>query len=178
MADTPRRVTAVVIAHQNKPELLTLLENLKQQTRPVDEVILCVCCMDASDIVADIKLLDIHRDDIGQSKCDMGLRLSTGDYTFLASSDDEYHPEFIERLLGQNTDLILSGFHSHLVGEVAHSEPIVGRVTRGSFLVNTRKAVEVGYNHRNYEGDGLFIEDMVKAGASWSHVPEVLYYHR
>lgn len=178
MAQPSPRVTAVVIAHQNKKELKALLSNLSQQTHPIDELILCVCCMDVTNIHADIKLLDIHRDDTGQSKCDIGLRLSTGNYTFLASSDDEYHPEFIDRLLEQDSDLILSGFHSHLVGEVRDSKPITGRVTRGSFLVKTKKAQEVGYNHRTYEGDGLFVEDMVKAGASWSQVTRVLYRHR
>lgn len=170
-------VTAVVVGHQNAREMDDMLTCLRAQTRPIDQFIVVTCCM-AVTPVADICVQDIHREDWGQTKCDIGLRLSTSDYTFFASSDDYYEPEFVDELLKHDADLILSGFNSRLAGIVTDSQPTIGRVTRGSFLVRTSKGQAVGYNHRHYEADGQFVLDLIAAGATWVSVPKILYQHR
>jgi hypothetical protein len=58
------------------------------------------------------------------------------------------------------------------------SRPEVGKITRGSFLVRTELAQRVGYRHREYHADGLFVDDLMAAGAIAEHVPGVLYWHR
>lgn len=177
MSNTSTTVTAVVLCHENKQQLLATLDSLKQQTKPIDQLVVVTCCIDASDIDADIKVQDIHRDDWGQHKCDIGLRSSTSDLTFFVSSDDGYDPEFVKIMSDNDADIVLGGFKSHLVGTISNSEPQVGRVTRGSFMVRTKKGIEVGYNHRTYDGDGQFVVDIVKSGGKWSGISDVLHFH-
>jgi hypothetical protein len=133
-------------------------------------------CTDA--IEADMVLLDSHRDDVGQRLCDYGLRLASCDYVFFASCDDEYDPRFLEEMTKHDADIIHCDFHSHLNGGPVVSAPALGSITRGSFLVRRELAQSVGYNHRDYEGDGKFIADMKAAGATDVRVPEILYWHR
>lgn len=166
-------VSAVVIGHNDPQGVATIISQLRPQ---VDEIITITCCDNQS--TGDITVYDAHHDDVGQSKCDIGIRLATKDYVLLASSDDEYLPDFVKDMQGHTEDLLLGGFQSHLVGTVTNSTPSLGRVTRGSFLVRREKALEVGYNHRNYEGDGLFIEDMVRNGATWVAIDKVNYIHK
>lgn len=170
-------VTAVVLSHQNKDQVVHMLKRLSEQTVKPDEVILSVCCMDVSDLVADVKVVDTHADDFGHGHCDKGLRLSTSDYTFFASADDDYDDTFIEALSAKNADLILGGFRSHLAGDVRISKPCVGEVTRGSFLIKTVTGQRIGYSGRGYSYDGQFILDVVKSGATVENVAEILHYH-
>lgn len=169
-------VTAVVIGHEDQGQVMALLEELRKQ--PIDEFIVCVCCMSLDFIDADIKLVDKHVDDVGQRLCDYGIRLASSDYLFLASSDDGYSEDFVEKMKPEgDPDLVLAGFSSHLVGNIKLSKPEIGAVTRGSFLVKTKKAQEVGYNGRDYSSDGQFIRDLIEAGATWVQVPEILHQH-
>lgn len=169
-------VSAVIISHADRDQVEVTLEMLRSQTRPPEEVILTVCCMDVADLKADIVLLDRHRDDVGQSKCHFGITLATQDYVGLFSSDDSYAPHYLERMLAEDADIIHCDFQH--VGAVMRSVPIIGRITRGCYLVRASVAKTVGYNHMVYEGDGLFIEDLKKHGASDVNVPEVLHFHR
>lgn len=174
---TTKSVSAVIISHADKEQVLGMVKQLNEQTKPPDEFILCVCCMEIGDIEADIKLLDIHRDDVGQSKCDMGLRLATKDYVGFFSSDDYYEPNYIEELMKHDTDIVYCDFWSRVYNNTIGANPVVGQITRGCYLVRREFAVKVGYNGREYHSDGTFIEDLVKAGASEHRVPAVLYKH-
>lgn len=177
-------VTAVVLGHGNKEQILQLLKDLKAQTKPPDEIIACVCCMDVSGIEADKILTDSHKDDIGQRFCDWGLRLADSDYTFFASSDDFYDSEWVESLVGavddfdRYPDLILGAFHSHLVGAITNSSPNMGSVTRGSFLVKTSTGQSVGYNGRDYNADGDFVVRVANVGGSWVNTQDIHYWHK
>lgn len=169
-------VSAVVICHADRPQLDQALDALKAQTQPPDEVIVTVCCMDTVGIQADVVLLDQHRDDWGQSKCDIGIRLATMEYVGLFSSDDGYEPTYLERMSKETADLVHCDF-IHM-GSPMRSVPETNRITRGCYLVRTRVAQRVGYNHRDYAGDGRFVEDLIEAGASEVNVPETLHIHR
>ena len=166
-------VTAIILGHSDTEGIRQVYEQLQPQ---VDETIVITCCEHVD--LGDINIRVGHRDDWGQSKCDMGLRLASKDYVMFASSDDNYLPDFIEGLSGYDEDLILGGFRSHLVGEVKNSTPVIGGVTRGSFLARRELAQQVGYNHHDYNGDGKFIQDMVSSGATWVSVPVVNYLHK
>lgn len=170
-------VTAVILSHERKDQVIAMLARLKAQTKRPDEIIISVCCMEVDDLEADVKLVDTHVDDFGHGHCDRGLRLSTADYTFFASADDDYDETFIEKLSSKKADLILGGFRSHLAGDVRISKPSVGEVTRGSFLIKTAVGQRVGYSGRSYSYDGQFILDVVKSGATVENVAEILHYH-
>lgn len=171
-------VSAVIIGHQDVKQVKAMIRQLKRQSQPPDEIILCVCCMDTTGIKVDIILNDRHHDDVGQSKCDMGLRLATKQYVGFFSSDDEYLPDYIEKLASVTAEVVFCDFWSHLIGKVIEARPEPGVITRGCYLVDRQFALQIGYRHRNYIGDGLFIMDLMNLGATAKRVPELLYYHR
>lgn len=166
-------VTAVIVSCRNIDGVKSVFEQLRPQ---VQEIIVITCCERCE--LGDISVHVEHKDDWGQSKCDQGLRLATMDYVMFASSDDEYLPDFISTLAKYDTDLILAGFRSHLAGLVSNSQPSIGQVTRGSFLVRRTLAQKHGYNDHSYSGDGKFVSDLVANGATWTNDPEVNYIHK
>ena len=172
--------TAVIIGHEDREALIEAIQSVYLQTLPPDEVIACVCCMSPEYLVeygADIVVNDKHQNDVGQRFCDYGLKLASKDYVWFYSSDDYYDDNWLASMQVEPTDIILGGFDSRLVGRVEHSQPIIGQVTRGSFLVRREFAQKVGYNGREYSSDGQFIRDLVEAGASHCSVDKVLYKH-
>lgn len=170
-------ITAIVLGHSDAEQIKGMLEQMHEQTKTPDEIIVCVCCMSVDWIDADKVLLDKHVDDTGQRLCDYGLRLASKDYVMFASSDDQYDVKFIERLSQETADIIHCDFYSHLLGREIQSQASLGSITRGSFIVRREIAKEIGYNHRDYNGDGHFVHDLKNAGATDIRVPEVLYRH-
>lgn len=166
-------VTAVIVGCRDSEGIKSVYDQLRPQ---VEEIIVITCC--ERSVLGDMNLHVAHRDDWGQSKCDQGLSLATQDYVMFASSDDEYLPNFISTLKKYDTDLILGGFRSHLVSEQRNSRPVIGLVTRGSFLVKREVGQKHGYKDHSYTGDGQFVEDLVKNGATWTNDPEVNYIHK
>lgn len=176
-----KTVTAVVLGHGDEDAICRQVASLRQQTRQPDEIIVCACCVPLSEVsrweCVHRFVLDRHQDDTGQRLCDYGLKLATSDYLFFASSDDEYDPRFIEVMTQHDADIIHCDFFSHLNGGTLASTAVRGFITRGSFLVRRSVALDVGYNHRCYDGDGLFINDLKASGATDQRVAEVLYRH-
>lgn len=170
-------VTAVVLGHGDRKAVLGMIEQMRAQTKPPKQIIVAVCCMDTKALNVDIVIEDKHKDDWGQRLCDYGLRLADQDYVLFASCDDEYMPTFLEELTKHNEDIIHCDFKSHLLGRVVESACGIGSITRGNFVVKRAKAQPLGYNHRDYNGDGKFIVDMKKIGATDVRVPSVLYNH-
>lgn len=174
-------VTAVILGHGDRKAIEHALIEAQNQTDKPNQIIVCVCCMEVDsllDMGADMVLLDNHVDDIGQRFCDFGLRLANQEYVWFYSCDDEYSEDWLKSMrVDEPVDLILGGFESRLVGRIEHSEPILGKVTRGSFLVRREKGLEVGYTGREYSSDGKFIRDLVDSGATWTATGTVLYKH-
>lgn len=174
-------VTAIVLGHGDEAAILRQIDSLRQQTQQPDEIIVCACCIPPDGIAGvtyvDKLILDRHEDDTGQRLCDYGLRLAKSDYVFFASCDDEYDPRFLEVMTQHDADIIHCDFFSHLNGGTLASTATLGFITRGSFLVRRTTALAIGYNHRTYDGDGLFINDLKAHGATDQRVAEVLYRH-
>jgi hypothetical protein len=152
----------------------------QEQTRPPDEVIVASCCCSGPFAqTADLRLSDRHVDDWGHRLCDFGIRLARCDRVWLVNCDDRYEPTFLAELTAHEADIVHCDYTSHLVGgAVLRSSPQVGYITRGNNVFNRRLAQQVGYTHRVYEADGLFIESLLAAGATHQLVPTVLYHHR
>lgn len=171
-------VTAIVLGHADAAAISRQVANLRRQERQPDEVIICACCVSSNDLApCDRLVLDRHEDDTGQRLCDYGLRLASSDYVFFASCDDEYDSRFLKVMTQYDADIIHCDFFSHLNGKILKSTAVLGSITRGSFLVRRSVALSVGYNHRTYGGDGLFINDLKAHGATDQRVAEVLYRH-
>lgn len=171
-------VTAVVVCHEDKKQLLNMIRQLKEQTQPPEQIIAIACCTDIDDLGVDIALPDEHQGDWGHKGRETGLKHATEDRIGFFNCDDEYEPDFIEKLCAHGEDLVFCDFKTHAIGgRVIESHPSLGAITSGNFLVNRKLAQEVGWNHRDYLGDGKFILDITATGCTWLRIPEVLYLH-
>lgn len=172
-------VTAVVVGHGDRAAISRAVEALQAQTRPPDEVIVASCCTDWFPVAADLRLIDGHEDDWGHRLCDYGIRLASSDRVWLVNCDDQYDPTFLAQLTAHDADIVHCDYTTHLAGgAVLHSAPKLGHITRGNNIFSRCLAQRVGYHHRMYEADGLFIESLVASGATHLRVPTVLYHHR
>lgn len=171
-------ITAVITAHRAERELSAMMDwFIVQPFQDVEKIVL----------VSDMAVRDYpnfyrcpNRDDWGHEKRSLGLFLAKGDYVAFFNTDDEYEDTYLTEMVAateDGTDLVYCDFYSHLFGGIRKSEPRMQAITSGNFLVKRELAQRVGYNHRVYEADGLFIEDIMKAGATHKRVPEVLYTH-
>lgn len=170
-------ISAVIVCHANKNELIDFIERLKLQSKPPDEVICLVCCMDLIGIEANILVSDVHREDWGASKCDIGLQLATKDYVWYCNTDDEPNLRLLERFSEESGDIIACDFNSRLAGSNVAVAPVIGQITRGTFTVRRELALKIGYIDRSYEADGLHAKEIAENG-TFVRVAEVLYDHR
>lgn len=166
-------ISCIVTVHDNREGLDRLLAQIVAQTRQPDEVIIIASDTDTTGLEA---VIDENRNDWGHEKRAKGLALAKSDYVCFMNADDEYAPEFIEEMM-LDYDLVYCNFTSRLFKDVVVSKPVLGSITSGNFIVRTELAQRVGYNHRVYEADGLFIQDIMQAGASHHHVDKTLYFH-
>ena len=181
-------VTAIVVNCSNPSQAHQQALNLRRQTKPPDQLMLGCCCYDSyhSPLAGSFDRIVYapHENDWGHRFCDAGIRLANTEWLMFANSDDHYDMQFIEILTGlgdQHTaDLVMCDYTTYQRhGGLIQTKPEVGSVTRGSFIVRTEIARIVGYNHRVYEADGLFVEALVRAGATyqvWSGNP-LLFQH-
>lgn len=169
-----KSLTAVIVAHNSPVEAINA--QLLAQEYPPDEIILVACCMDTHGIPADIIVNNTHRDDFGHLARDIGLRLATKDYVMFAACDDEYDPKFTKTLLDANVQFAWCDWHEQ--GRIVESYVGLGSITSGNFIVETKLAQEVGWNHREYIADGKFCQDVWDRKPTFARIQEPLYTHR
>lgn len=172
-------ITAVVTSHANETGLRHILGQLRYQTVPPDETI--VLCSDTPDVMRlreDFPDVTFHPepnlDDWGHDKRSKGLGLATSEWVGFFNDDDRYANDYIEKMLGA------AETHTAVYCAWPYSPDCsfaLGQSTSGNFIVKTELAQRVGWRHRHYEADGMFIEEVVRAGASIVKVPEILYWH-
>lgn len=168
--------TAIVCSHANRPLRKSFLEHLNKQTRLPDEIITLVSDEDETDGC----IVCPNLNDWGQQKRADGLALAKSDWLGFFNVDDEYHPQYLEKMLAEteDKDIVACNFQSHLCGPgVVSTIPIVGHITSGNFIVRRSLAQKVGYNDRTYQADGRFIEELIKNDARFMPVRELLYWH-
>lgn len=184
------RTSAIITSHDNYEGLIHMLGQLERQTLPPWEIIaiasdLKVNEQQADDLVDRCDLIvQPNRNDWGHEKRAMGVELALGDYLAFFNDDDEYSPAYLEKLAQEaeatGADIVACRWVSHLgAPDLAYlPEPRIGGITSGNFIVRTDIAKKAGYNGRQYEADGQFIEDCMKAGATFSAIEELLYEHK
>lgn len=170
-------ISIIITAHET--DYFPILDMAMSQTYPDTEIIVL-----ASGVTNDAfpHLKEPNLNDYGHAKRRKGLSICNGEYVTFWNADDWYEPTFLEKLYTATQgeiDLAYCNFKSHLFGGgMVDSQPVMGAITSGSFIVKTSTAREVGYNHDIYQADGLFIDELVAHGASTVKVGEVLYVHR
>lgn len=171
--------TAVVVSLANESGLRNMLGQLRYQTVPPDEtIVLCADTPDVARLCEDFPDVLFHeretRNDWGHSDRDYGLSLTTSEWVGFFNDDDRYANDYIEKMLKA------AGNHTAVYCAWPYSPDCsfaLGQSTSGNFIVKTELAQRVGWRHRHYEADGMFIEEVVRAGASIVKVPEILYWH-
>ena len=183
------RISVIITCHDNYEGLLNALDQAeKQRLQPYEIIAICsdlkISEKQADELVdrCDLIFQDNHND-WGHEKRAMGVELAMGDYLCFFNDDDFYSSKYLSTLAEyaefDGADIVGCDFISHLTNEGPNmTMPAVGHITSGNFIVRTSLAKEVGYKHRIYEADGMFIEDLMAKGARFVRVPKVLYDHR
>lgn len=183
------RVSCIVTSHNNSTGLDAILTQLEKQRLNPYEIILITSDTERSDLQkldawerCDTVIIQDNKSDWGHEKRALGLELALGDYVAFFNDDDTYSSKYLDKLAkvaeDRGVDIVGCDFVSHLMPDgVALTMPAIGHITSGNFIVRRELAQQVGYQHRHYEADGQFIEDLMAAGATFARVPEVLYVH-
>jgi len=115
---------------------------------------------------------DKRYNDFGHSLRAIGLDKSTGYYTNFQNADNYLVPVFVELMVGaaNNGNMDVS------YCDILHNYPINGEgynvlesvfrissIDMANFIVKTDLAKKVGFNHRSFAADGLFVEDIKTA---------------
>lgn len=127
--------------------------------------------------------------DWGHSLRAIGLEKATGLYTQFQNSDNWVTPVLVEYMVGgaQNGDMDIS------YCDILHSYPLNGKegynildsrlclnsIDMSNFIIKTELAKKVGFNHRSFAADGLFIEDVkrFKPSLKSKKIPRCLVVH-
>ena len=124
-----------------------------------------------------------------------GITRAEGDWLLITNDDNYYAPVFIERMMaktGPNVACVLCDMvHNHprtdYLGRGGKASPygvLIAKPRRmfadiGCFIVPTAVAKKVGFKWRQYEGDGLYLEAVIKAqpGKRVAKVNQILFVH-
>lgn len=173
--------TAVITCHDGDPT--KILGNLRYQTRRPDQTLLYWSW-------ADPKLYAFVREhfpeakvftpdnlnDWGHQKRAVGLLAAHCDYVGFFNHDDAYSVEYVEKMLAaaerERADVVYCDWNGRI-----DTEFTIGNSTSGNFIVRTPLAQGVGWNHRQYDADGLFISDLRATRPRIAKVPLSLYTH-
>lgn len=171
--------TAIVTSHAFERGLRHMLGNLQYQTSPPDETIVLYSGYDPGVILRlreDFPWVDqwVERDDLqdaGHDKRAHGLGLASREFLGFFNDDDEYKPDYLEKMLGaaEMADAVFCRWHT---GDIAFR---LGSSTSGNFIVRTELAQAIGYPWRDYCADGHFINAIADGTEAVVHVPEDLY---
>lgn len=126
---------------------------------------------------------------------EMGINRIGGDWLLITNDDNYYTPVFIERMMaktGPNVSCVLCDMvHNHprtdYLGRGGKASPygiLIAKPRRhfadiGCFIVPTAVAKKVGFPWREADGDGYYLEAVIKAqpGKRVAKVNQVLFVH-
>lgn len=174
--------TAVVIAHENVIQMGECIDMIQKQTYKNVAILVIHSDMPNFAEIDEVVYVDlVNGNDWGQAKAAYGLDSAVGKYVGFFNIDDQYEPDYIEKMVRkaeeENFDLVYCDYVSK-EGDIIVGEPKINKGTRGMFIVKRSFARHVGYRHRDYGADGKFLEELVEAGASHARLEEVLYVHK
>jgi hypothetical protein len=125
-----------------------------------------------------------RHNDFGHSPRAYGLERASSEFVMFTNDDNYYVPKFTEymfqRIRRENLDLVLCNMiHSHRNPgrirrddyHVFDSVPKKWRVDIGNFIIRRSMALEVGFDSRAYDADGVFIEKVISSYNVESRIP-------
>lgn len=126
-----------------------------------------------------------RHNDYGHSPRGYGLERAKSEFVMFTNDDNYYMPKFTEymfqRIRKQKLDLVLCNLiHSHRNPgriwrddyHVFDSLPKKWRIDIGNFIIRRSMALEVGFDSRAYDADGVFIEKVLRHYNVESKIPD------
>lgn len=184
---TPPLVSFLVGTHNRPLCLRALLATLALQTEPRWEAVLCdegEGAWAVADAIGDPRVTHLdcrpYAGDWHQTARARGLELARGEWLGFPADDAYYCPRYLEFMLAgalaQGWGLVYCDWVYDAAGYACYvSEPRVGRIDVGGFLVRREVLEQVGWPWRDHEGDGRFVQACVEAGVPHGRVGHILY---
>lgn len=170
-------VTVAIICHEQNIEGIKRI--IERQTKKPDNIVLYYSNEYFGDAPSEWKIVKCpNLNDWGHGKCKQAIEEATSDFICFFNADSYYDDSYLLEMMRrarEGFDVVLCNFKHRPDSNVIIAHPIVTGTDRGNVLVCVKEASRVGYNHSIYEADGLFVQDMVKQGASWIRVDKCLY---
>ena len=192
-------ICSFIVSTYNRPRVLEgVLTSLAQQTEQSFEVIVADNSDNPSCIVGNheavaryddrFRLIETRLSDCYRS-ANAAAQFAIGEYVCFPSDDCYYCPRFLEQLIqrGRSSDLIYcnciwDGLGSAYPGSILVARLCLGGIDKGGFLLRRWKFTgfpepPADRADRVWPGDGIMIEQLVKAGVHSTKVDQVLWVH-
>jgi hypothetical protein len=178
-----------ILTHQNNDKIWNLLDDLVNQEFKNFKTFLITsdCSSDYIEKILKYPLnwlgffQDLNFNDFGHEKRAKAIGLSNEKYTCFLNCDDRYYLSFFKKLIdkaeNENLDLVFCDEKNNKWGGVLKCDVKIGKISSGGIIFKTDLAKKVGYKSRTYEADGIFVEDLVKNGAKYGKIEEILWEH-
>ena len=169
---------------KRKNKLKVIIEKIRNQTyKNLEIIVICSnipqkTLNEVSQNVTAIYEIKNMPEYLGHDKRSIGVHMATGKFLGFFSDDDDYSPKYIEKLVKaiKGRDLAFSWFTSRFWHNILiKTRPKIHEIAGGCFLVRSKLAKKIGYRCIDFVSDGRFVEDLVRAGAKFKCVPEILH---
>lgn len=181
----PLSFTAVLTVHD--ADYRPILKNVLEQTRKPDEILVFVSAdKQAIELRSDdptVRLFAVaNKEDWGHEKRALGLRLASSDAIAWFNHDDEYEPEFVERMmdaLEAGADIAFCNWsHGGKQNNIRHNTEFRGGdSTSGNWAGRVGLIRSVGYVFRDYSADAQLIDAIAATKPLISKIDSVNYHH-
>ncbi len=107
------------------------------------------------------------------------------DFILMTNDDNYYVPVFVELMLKVCNDrtgfVYCDAVHSHFQYDILRTEIKVDRIDVGSFMVRSDVARKIGFNHFEFNGDGMYAEECANYcranNLEVAYIPKCLFIH-
>lgn len=182
---TEKEITIVCVAYKRYREIHILINSIICQTLdnwkltiihdgPDDKMNKILGHYKRENNNIDYMFTDKRYNDYGHSLRDIGIRKANTEFLLLTNDDNYYMPVFLEYMFqsirANELDLILCDMiHSHnnpgiymqQPYELFKAFPKKHYTDIGNFIVKTKIAQDVGFRSREFDADGVFIDDIM-----------------
>lgn len=179
-------LTVAVISHDRLKKLEHLLYELKEQTLQPDKVVV-YCSGYESDVIDYLKNKYIHftispqpdRKDWGHEKRAIAFQECDTDYIATINDDDQYLFIYLEWMMQaaklSNAGITYCDFATRTQPDFWVPAKLErGAISNGCMLLKNEVVKRIPYRHRTYAGDWFFVDDCMKAGITFHHVPHTM----
>ncbi len=186
-------VSIVIPAFKRPKELRAVLASLLAQTYPHLEIIVIHDGIEGSDEAK--KVCEMFQDDrikfsvepnrkndYGHSLRESGSLCAKGAYIGHSNDDNLYAPVYVQRLVAtmieKNADFAYCNMvHDHEDYRAVSTHAMQFEIDAGGWIAKAELVKATKWRDRGFDGDGVFIEDMLATGAKAVKVPGYLFVH-